>query len=309
MPPRFSVICLAGPTGAGKTALALNLARELGCEIINADSRQVYGDFPLITAQPQGAELACAPHHLYGFLPSQSKISAGQWLALATAKMREITNRQKIPLFVGGTGFYFEALLRGLAPMPEVPAAIHREFTEKMAALGPEKLHAQLTGIDPAYAARIHPHDRQRIQRALEVESASGKTFSFWHQQGRIAPIACGPLLVLNANLTWLAPRLKSRIETMLLAGAINEAKTALKKCDNLQAPGWSGIGCRQLAAYLTGEFDLEVCKQLWLASTRAYAKRQLTWFRGRGEALFIDPASQEAVFQALAQWRHLKAG
>ena len=118
------VICLAGPTGSGKTAAALALAREMDGEVINADSRQVYADFPLITAQPSPEERACCPHHLYGFLPARQKISAGQWAEQAAAKARELLARGKTPLLVGGTGLYFQALLRGIADIPPLDPAI-----------------------------------------------------------------------------------------------------------------------------------------------------------------------------------------
>lgn len=301
----FQIICLAGPTGAGKTALALKIAARYNCEIINADSRQVYQDFPLITAQPSLAEQSAAPHHLYGFLPTQNKISAGQWVEMTSAYIQKISSKNKVPLLVGGTGFYFEALLRGLAPMPDIPHAITEEFSQKILREGAEKLHEQLSKIDPEYAARVHPHDKQRIQRAWEIYATSGKTFSWFHQQGRACPVARGPLLTLNPPLTWLEPRLKARIDAMLQAGAITEAKNALKNCCVTTAPGWSGIGCRELAAYLQNQIGLDECKKQWLASTRAYAKRQLTWFRGRKEAIFISHEGMDSAFEVIEKTCH----
>lgn len=289
-----AVICLAGPTGSGKTALALQLARELDCEIINADSRQVYADFPLITAQPSPEERAVCPHHLYGFLPTGRKISAGRWAARAAAVAREVTARGRVPLLVGGTGLYFQALLRGMAQIPPVAPEVTRRLELRLHACGPERLHAELARADPAYAARIHPRDRQRILRALEVLEGTGRPFSWWHAHAMAAPPCAGPLLVLDVTLDWLAPRLVRRLDAMLAAGALDEARAARVRCPGsvggLRQPGWSGIGCAELLAHLEGEISLEECRDRWLANTRAYAKRQLTWFRARPEAIFLPP-------------------
>jgi len=157
------VICLAGPTGSGKTAAALALAAALDGEVVNADSRQVYADFPLITAQPSAEERACCPHHLYGFLATENKISAGRWAEAAVDKVRDILARGKTPLLVGGTGLYFQALLRGMAEIPPVDPQLTAAITARVDEQGAPALHAELAQIDSAYAAKIHPNDRQRI--------------------------------------------------------------------------------------------------------------------------------------------------
>ena len=300
------VICLAGPTGAGKTALALSLARELGGEIINADSRQVYADFPLITAQPSPEERARAPHHLYGFLATEQKISAGRWAGMAAAKAREVAARGRVPLLVGGTGLYFQAALRGMAAIPAIAPEVTRSLAARLADAGPEALHAELARRDPAYAARIHPRDRQRILRALEVLEGTGRTFSWWHGNAMAPPAVAGPLFVLGASLDWLAPRLKRRLDAMLDAGAVGEARAALARSpgalDGVRKPGWSGIGCAELLDHLEGRTGLAECRARWLANTRAYAKRQLTWFRARPEARFLAPKGAEDALLAGAR-------
>lgn len=290
------VICLAGPTGSGKTAMALKLAEYLDGEIVNADSRQVYAHISIVTAQPTREEQARIRHHLYGFLPCSVKISAGQWLEMVKKACAEITARGKLPIFVGGTGFYFEALLHGLAPMPDVPPRISAQIAGRMTTEGPEALYAELVKIDAVYAAKVHPHDRQRVQRALEIHAASGKTFSWWHAQGRLPALASGPLLVLRSDLSELEPRLASRIELMLATGALEEAAAAQKIYGTGKIPAFNGIGMPELLAYLAGSISLDECRALWLASTRAYAKRQLTWFRGRREAVWIEADSPEVV-------------
>ncbi|MDE5879428.1 MAG: tRNA (adenosine(37)-N6)-dimethylallyltransferase MiaA [Desulfovibrio sp.] len=300
------VICLAGPTGAGKTALALLLARRLGGEIINADSRQVYADFPLITAQPTSGERAAAPHHLYGFLPTPQKISAGRWADMAAEKAREVAARGRVPLLVGGTGLYFQGLLRGMAAIPPIEAEVTRRLAARLESSGPEALHAELARADPAYAARIHPRDRQRILRALEVLEGTGRPFSWWHGHAMSAPPCAGPLFVLAARLAWLAPRLGRRIDAMLGAGAVEEARSALAlgpaRAGGRPLPGWSGIGCAELLEHLEGRLSLAECRARWLANTRAYAKRQLTWFRARPEAVFMPPVGGEEAILAAAE-------
>jgi tRNA dimethylallyltransferase len=284
------VICLAGPTGTGKTALALDLAEALNGEIINADSRQTYADFPIITAQPTEAERARCPHHGYAFLATSQKISAGRWAEITRESIRAARSRDKTPLLVGGTGLYFQTLLHGIAKIPHPPPAVSRELEARLAAGGLAGLYRELTQVDAAYAARIHPNDKQRILRALEIFYATRRPFSWWHAQAGTAPWARGPLIVLRADLQSLTPRLKRRIERMAADGAFAEARKALAACPDTSAPGWSGIGAAETLACIQGCLSREECLRLWLKNTRAYAKRQLTWFRARPEACFIRP-------------------
>ena len=290
------VIRLAGPTGCGKTAAAIELAHALDAEIVNADSRQVYADFPCITAQPSAEERAACPHHLYGFLPTEARISAGRWAEMAAETVRRLHDGGKRALLVGGTGLYFQTLLRGIADIPPVAPEISARWTQRLAEEGPERLHAELGRLDPAYAARIHPHDRQRIVRALEVQDATGKPFSWWHEHAMSAPLCAGPLFYLAPTLDWLEPRLARRIDQMLAEGALEEARAARRRNDDPAAPGWSGIGCAEVLAHLRGELSLEDCRALWLRHTRAYAKRQLTWFRGRPEAVAVPPGETASL-------------
>ena len=285
------VVCLAGPTGTGKSAAALHLAAEFGGEVINADSRQVYADFPIITAQPGTEELRRCPHHLYGFLGIMEQINAGQWAKLSAAKIAECAALGRLPLLVGGTGLYIQAITRGMTDIPPVEPAVAKRLEEEYSRQGPQLLHARLEEVDPPYAARTHAHNRQRVLRALGVWECTGRTFSWWHGQGRKHPLCRALLLVLRAELGELTPRLERRINTMLKAGALDEAYLARAKCADSQAPGWSGIGCAELYRHLAGELSLEQARALWLNNTRAYAKRQLTWFRGQQDATWMEAA------------------
>lgn len=290
------VICLGGPTGSGKTALALKLAAELDCEIINADSRQVYADFPIVTAQPDENETKRAPHHLYGFLASTNKLDAYAWAQMAHKKALEIHARGHLPLVVGGSGFYFHALLLNFSQIPAIPEAISKFFAEKLRLLGPHRLHGELTKVDPTYAAKIHPNDKQRIQRALEVYTATGRSFSSWHESPSEQPFCKGPLFTLDYPLTELLPGLKRRLEIMQTKGAKEEIINAWRKCPDGSAPGWSGIGCKETLAYLQGRLSWGEWQKEWFFNTRAYAKRQLTWFRGRKYAIPVRTRALQTI-------------
>lgn len=295
------VICLVGPTGSGKTAAALLLAEKLHGAVINADSRQVYADFPIITAQPNAEERASCPHSLYGFLPTAAKISAGQWVKLAQQQIAKLQAQSLVPILVGGTGLYFKALLEGIAEIPAVDAAIGERLAAQCQGLGSRVLHARLAQVDAPYASRIHYNDTQRIMRALEVWEGTGKTFSWWHSHAMPAPLCEGLRLGLQWTLPDLTPRLVQRIELMLSAGALDEARAAWATCPQVDAAGWSGIGCREVLDHLQGRSSLQQACSLWASSTRAYAKRQLTWFKADRQIQWFAP-HEGASLCAMAQ-------
>jgi len=316
--PPIRVICLVGPTGAGKTAAALHLARTFRGGVVNADSRQVYRDFPIITAQPSPEERAVCPHLLYGFLPGTEKISAGVWTDKATQAIDELCRDELrggesgrgglLPLLVGGTGLYLKTLLDGIADIPRVDPAIGARLERECDALGAPALHARLAVIDPDYAARIHPNDRQRAVRALEVHEGTGRTLSWWHARPVPPPRYAALRIGMDMSLDELTPRLDHRIDLMLAAGALDEARAARAVCDDPAAPGWSGIGCAELYRHLTGELTMAEARLLWLRNTRAYAKRQLTWFRADRRIHWIRPDDLDAMTSLAAAFLRGKA-
>lgn len=299
------LLCLCGPTGAGKTAAAMAMARAFPVRIINADSRQVYRDVPVITAQPSAGEQAECPHALYGVLPMDAPSSAGWWSEAARAEIFEHvhTNDARMPLLVGGTGLYLRALTDGMVDIPPVPDAIRERLEQELDSLGNEVLYARLVTVDPDYAPRVHPRNRQRLVRALAVHEATGKTFSWWHAHTPPPPFPSVLRVGLSLPMDELTPRLAQRVHQMIEAGALREASDAMSLCPNPKAPGWTGIGCAELYAHLAGELSLAQCIELWIKNTRAYAKRQLTWFRADSRIHWFRPGEEEHIIRLASDW------
>lgn len=258
--------------------------------VINADSRQVYRDFPLITAQPSQEEQARCPHLLYGFLRTERKLGAGEFARAAHGAIADARAGGRAPLLVGGTGLYYTALLEGIAPIPAIPAAIAAAWQRRCDEEGSPALHALLAAADPVYAAKIHPNDKQRVTRALEVLEGTGKPFSWWHARPLPPPAYASCKVGIWLPMRELEELLARRIESMLAAGALEEGRAALETCADPGAPGWSGIGCAEVYRYLSGELSIDECKALWFTHTRAYAKRQNTWFRADTSIRWFAP-------------------
>jgi tRNA dimethylallyltransferase len=296
------IVCLLGATGTGKTEAGLALAEAFGGGVVNVDSRQVYAGLAVLTAQPTAAEQARCPHLLYGDTPLDQPVCAGDFAVKARAAVASLVEKGLLPLLIGGTGLYFRAILGGLAPIPTVPGAVRQTVAEDFKRYGPAIMHARLAAVDAAYAGRIAPADRQRVTRALEVHAATGKSFSDWHAQGDPAAPGYDVLKIgLALPMAELAPRLERRIEAME-AAATREVRRALARYPE-DAPGLSGIGGPELAAYLAGKISLEAAKALWLANTRAYAKRQMTWFRKEPDVVWFSPDDHHGMLQAVRDW------
>ncbi|MEQ9527594.1 MAG: tRNA (adenosine(37)-N6)-dimethylallyltransferase MiaA [Parvibaculaceae bacterium] len=278
--PVGRAVLIAGPTASGKSALALALAEKVGGEVVNADSMQVYREMRVLTARPSAAEEARVPHHLYGVTGAASPLSAGRWAVLAAAAMREIAARGRLPVVVGGTGLYFRALVEGLAPIPQIPAETREAVRAEVAEAGPHA-HALLAEADPVLAETIRPSDLQRIARGIEVFRATGRPLSAWQQEPAV-PLVTGEFakLVLAPERGWLRERIDRRFDIMLEEGALGEAAAmaALGLAPSL--PAMKALGLRPLIRHLTGEIPLEEAAEAGKRESRAYAKRQETWFR-----------------------------
>jgi tRNA dimethylallyltransferase len=294
------VVCLVGATGTGKTAAALTLAEQYPVTVINADSRQVYRDVPIITAQPDRREQEQCPHGLYGFLELHETISAGRFVDEARHAVHHCRQAERMPVLVGGTGLYLRALAGGLADIPQVPGEIRESVLHRCDTEGPEVLHAHLERVDPRYAAKIHPRDRQRVCRALEVHQATGRALSWWHEHCRSTQGTALFIVGLRLPRTELHDRLARRIDCMLEQGALEEIDAAWEKCPDSTAPGFSGIGCLELLDYRRGKTSLERARELWLYRTRAYAKRQETWFNNISEVHWVHAGDDESLLKLI---------
>jgi tRNA dimethylallyltransferase len=286
------VVLLAGPTGVGKTALSLRLASEWNGEIVNADSMQVYKLMDIGSAKPTPEERAQAPHHLIDVVAPDEPFDAGRYAETARPVVDELLRRGKIPLVVGGTGLYMKALLHGVCPgapgSEEVKEELRRELEER----GLDELHAELGRVDPRAARRIHPNDRQRILRALEVYRLTGAPLTEWQERHGFqdAPYRRVVKIFLHRDREELYARIDARVHLMLEQGFIEEVRRLLEMGYGPELKPMQSLGYRQATQYILGNTTLEEAVRQIQQETRRYAKRQMTWFRADPEFQWIDP-------------------
>lgn len=276
------VFCLMGPTASGKTALACELAGKFPFEIISVDSALIYRGMDIGTAKPGPEELAMFPHHLIDILDPPQSFSAAEFCTAASNLCAAIFSRGKIPLLVGGTMMYFHALQQGLSSLPEADVGIRAQLIEQANVKGWTVLHAELAQIDPISAARIHCHDTQRIQRALEVFYVTGKPMSVVLLEKKTASsYDYVNLALFPEDRAWLHERIAKRFDMMLQQGFIQEVEGLLQTWPSLQTcPSMRSVGYRQACDYLAGKDDYASFRDKGIAATRQLAKRQLTWLR-----------------------------
>jgi len=280
MKQSFPVILVAGPTASGKSALALHLATAYSGTVINADSMQVYRDLRILTARPDAAAEAAAPHRLYGHLDAAERGSVGAWRQLALAEIAAAHEAGSVPIVVGGTGLYLRALQHGIAAIPPVPKAIRAEAVHLHERLGGAVFRNRLAELDPISAARLPPGDRQRLIRAWEVARATGLPLSEWQaQKAATAPHRFASILLAPPRPALYAA-CDARFVAMIEAGAIDEA-TALGRRDlDPQLPAMKAVGIGELLRHARGEIGLDTAVAATQQATRRLAKRQTTWFR-----------------------------
>lgn len=279
-----NAILIAGPTASGKSALAVRLAQETGGFIVNTDSMQVYDVLDRLTARPGADDLAAAEHYLYGHVSPSLSYSTGKWFADVARLLARSDLEGRVPIFVGGTGLYFRALLGGLSAMPEVPQAMRDLWRARMSEEGPEALHGLLSERDPAIAATLRPTDSQRIVRALEVIDATGKSLLEW-QEGRGHPLVedtHARKIVLLPERDWLSKRIAERFGMMWHQGALDEVRNLLALQLDPALPAMKAIGVREISAFFAGEMTEAEANERAVIATRQYAKRQSTWFRNQ---------------------------
>ena len=269
-------VLIAGPTASGKSSLALAIAEAHGGRVINADALQVYARWRILTARPSAADLARAPHALYGHVAGHAPYSVGAWLA----DLAPLLAGGERPVIVGGTGLYLTALTDGLAEIPATPPEVRAEADDRMFREGADAL---LTELDAATRGRIDPRNPARIRRAWEVLRATGTGLARWQDRPSppLLPKGDALALVIHAPPDRLGPRICERFDAMLREGALDEVRANLSDFDP-KAPADRAIGAAELAAHVAGEITFDAARDRAIIATRQYAKRQRTWFRAR---------------------------
>ncbi|HEY2596174.1 MAG TPA: tRNA (adenosine(37)-N6)-dimethylallyltransferase MiaA [Chloroflexota bacterium] len=286
------VLGLVGPTGAGKTALALALADVLPIEVVSADSRTVYRWMDIGTAKPTPDERRRVAHHLIDVVDPDQAYSLATYQQQAREAIERITARGCAPVLVGGAGLYVSAVCEGLL-LPDVPpdAAYRAALEERARVEGWQALQRDLADVDPPSAARIEPRNVRRLIRALEVFHATGRPFSAWQQPDPARAADC-VLVGLRLDRAALDARIDARIDAWLASGFVDEVRDLLSRGYAPDLPSMSGIGYREIARYLNGAMDLPSATRLFKQATHQYARRQMTWFNARLNITWLDAAS-----------------
>ncbi|ULO09982.1 tRNA (adenosine(37)-N6)-dimethylallyltransferase MiaA [Paenibacillus sp. 19GGS1-52] len=307
---RRKVLVLLGPTAVGKTRLSLELAEAYGAEIISGDSMQVYRGMDIGTAKISPAEMQGIPHHLIDIHDPQDAYSAAEFQEQGGKLIEEISDQGKLPFIVGGTGLYIESLCYGFRFSEAVADEAFRkemdDFAEREGALA---LHARLELVDPVSAARLHPNDRRRIIRALEIHLQTDTTLSASHAaQTKESPYdLC--LIGLTMDRKILYKRIEDRIDSMLAEGLVAEVKGLLDHGYGRSLVSMQGLGYKEIASYLAGEMTLDEAVTLLKRDTRRFAKRQLSWFRHMNEIQWIDVEGEQNFSENFAKIRAIIAG
>ena len=276
---------IAGPTASGKSALALEEAERRDGSIINADASQLYADIPILSAQPDAAARARVPHLLYGVIDGAEACSAARWAAMARAAIADVQAAGRLPVLVGGTGLYLRTLIEGIAPVPPIAP----DLRAAVRALDPAAVRAALVLEDPRMAARLHPNDPQRNARALEVIRGTGRSLADWQAltEGGIGRDMEIEAWLLMPGLDLLGQRIAARFARMIAAGGLGEVARLAARGLDPGVPVMKALGVPSLLAHLAGRLDLDEAVAAAVSQTRAYARRQRTWFARGGQARF----------------------
>ena len=313
------LLILAGPTAVGKSDFSVKVAKALGGECISADSIQVYKGLNIGSGKITEEEMEGIPHHLLDILNPEEDYDASAFQCMAREKVEEIYLRERLPILVGGTGFYIQAMLRDIDFQEEDEAEKERlrsKLEKERKERGSTALHEELKLVDPVSAEEIHPHNRQRIMRALEYFYLHKSPISKHNQEEKEKEALYDSLfLVLNRNREDLYEGINARVEKMFQDGLVSEVEAFYKKGYTEHSPGFKGIGYRELFPYLRGECSLSECKSLIQQNSRHYAKRQLTWFKREKNTIFVDAEDfhsreEEAewiIEKCMSKWGFLK--
>jgi tRNA dimethylallyltransferase len=298
-PARIAVGLIVGPTGAGKSALAMEVAERLNCEIVNADSRQFYRGMDLGTAKPSAEDRARVPHHLIDVRDPDESLDVAEFAQLARTAIEEIAARGRNPLVVGGSGLYLRVIRGGIFRGPAASVEIRDRLAKVAAEQGVAHLHQRLREIDPESANRIGVNDLYRIARAIEVFDLTGETITAHQQRHRFADIGYDTFTVgVEVERKKLYEAIDTRFDAMVAAGLVEEVRALVEAGYSPDKPPLSTIGYKQMAAHLRGEVTIADAIALAKQESRRLAKRQLTWFRREPEIVWLDPerGAQDAL-------------
>ena len=295
-------IMIAGPTASGKSQLAIDLARRFGGAVINADSMQLYADLTVLTARPQPQEMQDIPHHLFGICDAAHRASVAEWLGLAATAIANVRAAGQLPIIVGGTGMYLQAGLRGIAPVPDVPADLHQHCIDLYRELGGAKFRDALAGYDADIAARLVDGDSQRMVRAMGVAMATDRPLSWWQQQPHK-----GALLGSVVTIAMMPPRptlydrINQRFDHMLMHGAVDEVARLMARQLDPGLPLMKALGVAPIAAFLQGDITKDDAAFIAKRDSRRYAKRQMTWIRNNFNAqITVEKKYSESLYEKI---------
>jgi len=306
---KMPVLILIGPTAIGKTALSLRIASTFGCEIISMDSMQVYRYMDIGTAKASKEEQALIRHHLIDIVDPDVQYNAACFVRDAMAAVHDIHSRGKIPLITGGTGLYLSSLNSGLFDTVQVPHEVRSRLQQRLEEEGREVLFQELTTCDPESAARIHPHDSQRLLRGLELYAVTGIPWSEHIRRQQMRPRQ--PLLPtqlqigLRCDRFLLYQRIQKRTEIMMQAPFQQEVEELLTRGYGSELPSMQSLGYRHMIRHIQGAWSLDAACQSLITDTRRYGKRQLTWFRANPDIHWFDRNHPEAIFPLIKQFLH----
>jgi len=295
-----SALIIAGPTASGKSAMAMDVAEHFSGTVINADSMPVYQELRIVTARPSIDDENLIPHRLFGSLSGRGVCSVGRWCAMAVAEIEACFEAGRLPVLVGGTGMYLKSLVEGLSPIPDIDAKFRAQATALHAALGAERFWAEVEKIDPVSAARLPVGDTQRLLRAWEVTTATGRALSSWQEEPRVAPLPD----VNFAHIAVVPPRdvlyagIDARFSRMVEEGALDEVRALMDLNLDPRLPLMKALGVPELMAFLRGEMSREDAVSQAQKVSRNYAKRQLTWVRSQLPDAYIFPAQYSKSFR-----------
>lgn len=289
------ILTLIGPTCVGKTNVGMALAQRLGAEIISADSRQIYRYMNIGTAKPTVAEQQAVRHHMIDIINPGERFSAGEYARQAGTLITGLQQQGTTPLIVGGAGLYVQAMMGGLFHAPDIPSEVRQHLKEQFQEQATDKLYHTLKTVDPEASTRIHPNDRQRIERALEVYEATGIPLTGWHRKNKpTKPDWSLRLIGLKRNREELYKRIDRRVDQMIELGLVEEVHRLLDLGYNEETHALKTFGYAEILDYIKGHLPLQETVYKIRQQTRRYAKRQLTWFRNREKILWVEISADE---------------